>query len=95
MMTPVPKCLTEKKTHCGIRRRLTRAAKIGNRAPGGQHTSSGRITERGGEEQGKEGGNVDGQVNLAVAVCDIASTAMAEHPRRHQRSASNVVRRER
>jgi hypothetical protein len=56
----------------------------------------GAITESGSEEQGEEGGNVDGQINLAEAVCDIASTAMPEHRRRHSQDRANkVVRRER
>jgi len=33
MMTPVPKCLTEKNTHVGIRSLFTRVAIIGKRAP--------------------------------------------------------------
>ena len=33
IMTPVPKCLTEKNTHDGIRSRLDRLATIGNSAP--------------------------------------------------------------
>ena len=33
MMTPVPKCLTEKNTHVGIRSLLTRFAIMGKRAP--------------------------------------------------------------
>ena len=33
MMTPVPKCFTEKNTHVGIRSFLTRFATIGNSAP--------------------------------------------------------------
>jgi len=33
MITPVPKCLTEKNTHGGIRKFLARFATIGKRAP--------------------------------------------------------------
>ena len=33
MMTPVPKCFTEKKTHAGIRSFLTLFATIGKSAP--------------------------------------------------------------
>ena len=33
MMTPVPKCFTEKNTHVGIRSFLTRFATIGKSAP--------------------------------------------------------------
>ena len=33
IITPVPKCLTEKNTHLGILRRRARVATIGNSAP--------------------------------------------------------------
>ena len=33
IMTPVPKCLTEKNTHLGILSRRARIATIGNNAP--------------------------------------------------------------
>ena len=87
MMTPVPKCLTEKKTHCGMRSRLMRAATIGKSAPCRSahrgHGLQGRVTERRGGDEGDEGGNVHGQINLPQAVRRIASTATAEQRRRH------------
>jgi hypothetical protein len=56
MMTPVPKCFTEKNTHVGIRSFLTRFATIGKSAPYPKSVFGGKgaSTKSGTEEDGKQ-----------------------------------------
>jgi hypothetical protein len=56
MMTPVPKCFTEKNTQVGIRSFLTLFATIGNRAPYPKSVFGGKgeSTKSGTEEDGKQ-----------------------------------------